>query len=91
VGIERAVASTALSSFQRTPKKPTNCKIRYRKRAGVLEKLCGGTFKNWLQAFLDELRTSPKVTCSVAPNFQKIRNCKVLKVPLPGFDNPLSG
>jgi hypothetical protein len=25
------------------------------------------------------------------PNFQKIRNCKVLEVPLPGFRNAISG
>jgi hypothetical protein len=65
--------------------------MRHRKRAGVLEKLCNGTFENWLQAFLDEPRTSPKVTSSVTPNFQKIRNCKVLEVPLRRFGNAISG
>jgi hypothetical protein len=64
--------------------------MRYRKRAGVLEKLCSSTFENWLQAFLDEPRASTKVTSSVTPNFQKIRNWKVLEVPLRGFSNAIS-
>jgi hypothetical protein len=56
-------------------------------RVGVLEKLCSGTFYSWLLAFPSETWTSPKMTSSVASDFQKIRNCKVLEVPLPRFRN----
>ena len=45
-------------------------KIPCRNRARVLEKHCSGTFKGWLHAFPDEIRTSPKVNSSVTPNFR---------------------
>jgi hypothetical protein len=36
--------------------------------------------------FLGKTEISHKVRCSVAPNFLKIRNCKVLEVLMPGFE-----
>ena len=43
-----------------------------------------------MQAFPDETGTSLKVISSVTPNFRKIRNCKVLEVPLPDFGDAIS-
>jgi hypothetical protein len=70
---------------------PSVAKKQYRNRAGVLEKPCSGTFGSWLHAFLGKTGTSPKVKSSVTLPFRKIRNCKGLKVPLPGFDIGTSG
>jgi hypothetical protein len=60
-------------------------------RAGVLEKVCSGAFESWLLAYSDEPRTSRKGAFSLMPDFQKIRNCKVLEVPLSGFGTAISG
>ncbi len=64
---------------------------QYRNRAGVLEKSCGGTFGSWLHAFLGKTGASPKVKSYVTLPFRKIRNCKGLEAPLPGFDIATSG
>ena len=70
---------------------PSVAKKRCRNRARVLKKRCSGTFGSWLHAFPDETRTSPKVKSHGTPNIRRIRNCKVLEVPLPGFGNATSG
>jgi hypothetical protein len=59
--------------------------------AGIFPKPCCGTFGSWLHAFLGKTGTSPKVKSSVTLPFRKIRNCKGLEIPLPGFDIATSG
>jgi len=54
--------------------------------AKPLRRRQGGTFGSLLQTFLGKTGTSRKVRSSVTLDFQKIRNCKGLGVPLPGFD-----
>ena len=63
----------------------------YRNRAGVLIKPCSGTFRSGLKAFPSQNDTSLKVRSSVTLPFLKIRNCKGLEVPPPGFDTAISG
>jgi len=60
-------------------------------QAGVLEKPCSGPFESWLHAPPGKIRTSLKVKSYVTPHIRKIRNCKVLEVPLPGVPNSISG
>jgi hypothetical protein len=57
----------------------------------VLEKPCGGTLESWLHAFLGKTWTSPKVKSYLTLPLRKIRNCKGLEAPLPGFDIATSG
>src|SRR4030065_600742 len=80
--------------------RPASCKKQYRNRAGVLcgfagksphnavsifPKPCSGTFGSLLHAFPGKTGASRKVKSSVTLDFLKIRNCKGLEVPLPGF------
>ena len=59
--------------------------------AGIFPKPCSGTFGSWLHAFLGKTRATPKVKSYVTLPFRKIRNCKGLEAPLPGFDIVTSG
>jgi len=59
--------------------------------AGIFPKSCSGTFGSWLHAFFGKTRATPKVKSYVTLPFRKIRNCKGLEAPLPGFDIVTSG
>jgi len=85
--------SSLPASFKKTISKPGGgyCKSLAPACAKPLRRRQGGTFGSQLHAFLGKTGTSRKVRASVTLDFLKIRNCKGLEVPSPGFDIATSG